>query len=185
MLIPIPHGHVPRLWWNDNLFPGLDTFKEEELAAAFGNDGGSDAARDRAAAHVRDLPGRHWLLCNCRGIVTRPPVLFFRDEHVVRHPNYDEHSLSCAFHRTAPEQRAIVRSYRQRSANPLNLVKSFRKSGAEPRETSYATPSTIRNSLATVLAELLSEANIQTDRADELRPSLIEQQDEIERVARG
>jgi hypothetical protein len=127
---------------------------------------------------------RKWLVCNCLGNVDTPPVLFFSNDHIVRHRGHGSHTLICPFKRTATEQRAIVKSFRERPSDPLSLVRAFRRSAARPRETVYLTPSTPRNSPAALLATLLTESGIQLDTAGVTRPTLIDQHGMIEAVAR-
>lgn len=181
MLKAIPTRYVAIDW--DSTDGNLSKKAELELAAGFGINGGSRSAREVASAHVRRYAGRNWLACDCKKAEEGTPIIYFRSEHIVRHRDFGPHALSCPFYRTSKEQRTIVNSYRVHCNDPLNLVTSFRKPGKADTSSDFPTPGHPRNSLATLLAELLTDAGIQDDIAGQVR-ELSHQRDAIERVAR-
>lgn len=161
MLSRAPKGRIAPA---EPLSPGDDRL----LRRAFGRYGGKAAARADAVDVVRRAQieaGGHWLLCDCRPALERPPALVpVLETYLRRHTQagWPAHAEACEFFREPAEQAEITASYAPLPRPRVRLVRAFERGATEPVLClEPASAARGRSQLARLLTTLMDQAGLQ------------------------
>ena len=162
------------------------------LRQAFGRYGGSFAARldaIRVVARYQQHGSGMWLLCDCRPDAARPPALIpVAMTHIRRHDDarWPAHAETCDFFREPEEQLVITASFLRSRSRPFRLARRFTV-WAQPMEGQFTACSQAsrRPGLARLLAQLVTDAGLQTIAPGWRPPPLVDQVKAIWAAARS
>lgn len=163
--------------------------EQDAIINAFGSTGGTAVNRQAAVPYVANRQNReHWYFCGCLPANQRPPALYPRaHNHLVRRlgNGWPQHNESCPFFLEPAEHRRTLKSQiRPRDGYQFRLVRAFRRANnLEPRAVRRASPRERRDSLATILFDVMTRAGLQKIAPQHGRPSIAEQYRSIKRAA--